>query len=256
MNLRSAFIAVLLLVSAPPAPRADEANPVGDAYCANVLLNEHPLSLRFEKTAVDTVLAKRKIGGVDEQPVVFTVKGHRYDKVSVLGTSSARAYLALDENGEYVVVKKDWPVYSKDGTVETYQDEDWLMHYDELVAEYYRESGIDVPRVIAVDAVHHLEVKDYEEGLTVDDLETSRFASDPILKKFPEEYRILDELLDAEIARVREVHKGFRAWLVAHKPPVSKDFMSEAERLIDRGDMKRGNFLFSLKKQKWILFDP
>lgn len=165
----------------------------------------------------------------------FTVEGERYQAIQLLGYSRARVYLATHSSGKMVVIKdynlKSFPSDSREHN---------LFARELEYTAFLLNEGIDVPQILGVEKEKGWFVKEYIEGLFFHELQTRAqlfsFSQEDI-QNIKNAFYIVPEQL-AIVNKKISSNPNFRQF--------------EPQPL----DIKHQNLIYSIRKQKWILFDP
>ncbi len=165
----------------------------------------------------------------------FMINGEAYKPIQLLGYSRARVYLATDSLGRSVIIKD----YNLKTLGHESREQNLFNRELELTA-FLIDEGIDVPHILLVDKENGWIVKEYVEGLLFQELHTRAqlfgFSSEDI--------QTIKNAFDEMPTQLAIVNKKISS------NPHFRQF--DPHHL----DFKVDNFIYSLRKQKWILFDP
>jgi thiamine kinase-like enzyme len=175
---------------------------------------------------------------------VVTFHGETYTVRGFLGSSTAQVYLADTASGQKVVLKM--------------ATEPNLALYETRITEFLREQGLDVPRVLWSDVNRGVVIKEYVQGITMDELKDLRNKNQ--LHQVGLEVHDFDELLKRLVKNQQEWVKKTSRFYSWFKKKYPQDFQlissTGLSYLLTIGDIKDVNVIYSPIKDKWILFDP
>lgn len=184
----------------------------------------------------------------------FVIKGVRYETVILLGTSNAQVYLATDPNGRQVIVKN----YIHNERDIDLDDRYRLIIRESLAIQFLLEKGFEVPKILVIDLENGFVVKEYMEGLLANEVHT--FAQ--LLGLSKQDLNKIDQKFQAERSQITSFNRTreFSRWIldggVETLPAILREKMYLRANLANKIDGEVRNFIYSVKKSKWILFDP
>lgn len=231
------------------------------------LLFDSPLEISLIK-----ILEERNLSLIKPEVETIIVNNRSYYIKKLLGRGGVNnVYLATNSKGEFVVVKQLSNHFHPQNLLEPQQ------LYEELATTYLLNQKIDVPKIIDKDTTNKFLVKEYFEGLTFHDIRNKISSLEKAMSELPfswsEDYTIeienrkniliaernsflkLIEELTNEQNRFKKIHQGFREWLKSGTQ-LSQEHFRLLNDMIEQGDYKAGDFIFSIHKHKWLLIDP
>ena len=264
-RLQFIFNAILVSILLTPLSQS-----LADVTCASIFLEAQTTEATSAKIDADKfqqVVKKFRIDNI--KPIDFilpeTLVGYRV--VGKLGQSNWIALLVENSQRKKFVFKVPG-LFSKARLQRLWREV--------ALTQFYSESGETVPKIYGVHGQSILSLgilKEYNEGIT--GTEVSRNIA--LLKN-----QLIDDkiLIDNMLDRQRELKKIFRNgnskvpsfqnWyqanlnrLAAAHPNLWKIVQEEnnlnsyeLDRMLSLSDANRGNLLFDIRLNKWILFDP